>query len=115
MSYKKRTKGDDYEEQIAIKNTTITTEINNNENINDDNNYNIEQNIDDVIQAFNYFDMNHNGRINISELKQALSYFGNKMTEDEINNIFRSVGIDQNNNEDIDYINLINILNNNNN
>ena len=115
MSYKKRTKGDDYEEQITIKNTTITTEINNNENINDDNNYyNNEQNIDDVIHAFKYFDMNRNGRINISELKHALSYFGNKMTEDEINNIFRSVGIDQSNNEDIDYISLINILNNNN-
>ena len=99
MSYKRGRKDNDYNQEITITKTTITQER--------DNNYNNED-LDEVVKAFEYFDMNHSGRINIYELKKVLSSFGNVMTDDEINNIFRAAGIDQDDNEDIDYIKFIN-------
>ena len=99
MSNRRTKKGNDYDQEITITKTTITQER--------DNNYNNED-LDEVVKAFEYFDMNHSGRINIYELKKVLSSFGNVMTDDEINNIFRAAGIDKDDKEDIDYIKFIN-------
>ena len=99
MSNRRTKKGNDYDQEITITKTTITQER--------DNNYNNED-LDEVVKAFEYFDMNHSGRINIYELKKVLSSFGNVMTDDEINNIFIAAGIDQDDKEDIDYIKFIN-------
>ena len=85
MSNRRTKKGNDYDQEITITKTTITQER--------DNNYNNED-LDEVVKAFEYFDMNHSGRINIYELKKVLSSFGNVMTDDEINNIFIAAGID---------------------
>ncbi len=47
------------------------------------NNYE-EENLEELIKAFEYFDIEHTGKINTSDLIKALSTFGNVMTEDEI-------------------------------
>ena len=99
MSNRRTKKGNDYDQEITITKTTITQER--------DNNYNNED-LDEIVKAFEYFDMNHSGRINIYELKKVLSSFGNVMTDDEINNIFIAAGIDKDDKEDIDYIKFIN-------
>ena len=104
MSNRRTKKGNDYDQEITITKTTITKEIDKGER---DDNCNNED-LDEVVKAFEYFDMNHSGRINIYELKNVLSSFGNVMTDDEINNIFRAAGIDKDDNEDIDYIKFIN-------
>ena len=78
-------------------------------NKNNENNYD-EEEIQDVIKAFNYFDMNNNGKINISEIKQILTNYGDIMTENEINNILTTSGIDQNTNENINYMEFINFF-----
>ena len=104
MSHRRANKDNDYDQKITITKTTITQEIDKGER---DGNYNNED-LDEVVKAFEYFDINHSGRINIYELKKVLSSFGNVMTDDEINNIFRAAGIDQDDNEDIDYIKFIN-------
>ena len=107
MSYNRKRK-DNYEQNITITKTKITSE-NKYEN---NNNYNNED-LDEVIKAFEYFDMNHNGRMSISELKRVLSYFGDKMSDEEIINIFRAAGIDYNSDDDIDYMKFIDFWINN--
>ena len=107
MSYRRQKKENDYNQQISITKTSITKEVNNDEDKNKYNNYD-EQSLNDVIKAFEYFDMDHRGKISISELIKVLSSFGNIMTEEEIFNIFRTAGIDLNNSEEIDYIQFIN-------
>ena len=106
MSYRRAKRDNDYDQKITITKTTITQEIDTGER-GEFNNYNNED-LNEVIKAFEYFDINHNGKINIYELKNVLSTFGNVMTDDEINNIFRAAGIDKDDNEDIDYIKFIN-------
>ena len=64
--------------------------------------------ITEVINAFKYFDNRNNGKVDINNLKYYLSQFGNKMNEDEINNIFKKANIDLNNNKELDYIQMIN-------
>ena len=108
MSYNRKRKDKDYQQKITITKTTITRE-NKYEN---NNNYNNED-LDDVIKAFEYFDINHNGRMNIAELKRVLLYFGDKMSDEEINNIFRAAGIDFNSDDDIDYMKFIDFWINN--
>ena len=108
MSYNRQRKNNDFEQKITITKTTITK----NSQKEKDKTY-INEELDDVIKAFEYFDINHNGRMNISELKRVLSYFGDKMSEDEIINIFRSAGIDYNSDDDIDYIRFIDFWVNN--
>ena len=104
MSYRRPKKENDY---ISITKTTITKEIDNDEDKNQSNNYD-EESLNDVIKAFEYFDINHRGKISLSELIKVLSSFGNIMTEEEIINIFRTAGIDLNNTEEIDYIQFVN-------
>ena len=77
----------------------IKKEENDNNKIND----NIDDGMDEVIKAFEYFDVNHNGKINISDLTKILSTFGNTMDEEEMNKIFKSAGIVINDNQEIDY------------
>ncbi len=72
------------------------------------NDYN-DNNIDDVIKAFEYFDINHTGKINIEDLTKALASFGDVMTEEEMEKIFREAGININNpEEEVDYMKFIN-------
>lgn len=70
-------------------------------------------NINEVINAFKYFDRKNNGKVDIKDLKYSLTHFGDKMTEDEINNIFKKINIDSNPNSknDLDYIQIINFFN----
>ena len=103
MSYKIPGKERVYNRQIEITKKVILTQK---EDKNDYNNNN-EENLDDIIKAFEYFDSNHNGKINISELKKVLSTFGEIMTLDEINNVLRSANIDLND-EEINYKEFIN-------
>ena len=108
MSYNRKRKDKGYEQKITTTKTTITRE----NKYGNNNNYNNED-LDDVIKAFEYFDMNHNGRMSISELKRVLSFFGDKMSEEEIINIFRAAGIDHNSDDDIDYMKFIDFWINN--
>ncbi len=70
------------------------------------NNYE-EENLEELIKAFEYFDIEHTGKINTSDLIKALSTFGNVMTEDEIYNIFKTAGIELNSDKVINYIQFI--------
>ena len=105
MSYRRPQKDDYYNKKITITKTTITKETN--KEVTQPNDYN-EEELNDVIKAFEYFDINHNGKINISELMNVLSTFGNKMTEDELYKIFRDAGIELDTNEELDYIKFVN-------
>ena len=89
------------------KNKKIEKVISNNDNPEELNNYN-EDNINEVIKAFEYFDINNSGKINISDLTKALSTFGDIMTEEEMYKIFREAGININTDEEIDYIKFLN-------
>ena len=89
------------------KNKKIEKVISNNDNPDELNNYN-EDNINEVIKAFEYFDINNSGKINISDLTKALSTFGDIMTEEEMYKIFREAGININTDEEIDCIKFIN-------
>ena len=107
MSYNRKRKDNNYEQKITITKTTITSDkYENNKNYNN-------EDLDDVIKAFEYFDIYHNGRMSISELKRVLSYFGDKMSDEEIINIFRAAGIDYNSDDDIDYMKFIDFWINN--
>ena len=105
MSYRRPQKDNYYNQKITITKTTITKETN--KEVTKPNDYN-EEELNDVIKAFEYFDINHNGKINISELMNVLSTFGNKMTEDELYKIFRDAGIELDTNEELDYIKFVN-------
>ena len=91
------------EEEISIP------DINQKENeIKEFNDYNEDNSIDDVIKAFEYFDINHTGKMDIEELTKVLSTFGDIMTQEEMFKIFREAGFNINNEEKIDYIKFIN-------
>ena len=68
---------------------------------------NNKEDLNNVIQAFKYFETNNNGEVNISELKKVLTTYGDIMDEDEIYKIFRSAGIENNNNDNLDYIQFV--------
>ena len=106
MSYRK------FNKETNDENTIEEVEINNKiEDYykNNENNYD-EEEMKDVIKAFEYFDMNNNGKINISEIKQILTSYGDIMTENEINNILITSGIEQNIKENINYMEFINFF-----
>ena len=107
MSNRRPKKGNEYNKNSSITKTKISKEINNDEDINGFDEYE-DGNLNDIINAFEYFDINHDGKIPISELVKILTSFGNVMTEEEINKIFLSAGIDQTNNKEINYIQFIN-------
>ena len=89
------------ENEINIKNKEITIENKENTNINE------------VINAFKYFDRKKNGKIELSDLKYTLTHLGNKMTEEEFDKIFKKANVDINQNIDLDYMKIINFFNNN--
>ena len=99
-----------YDSQNGNEKKFYETAKDNFNNINEDNNDN-QYNLDDVVKSFNYFDINQNGKVGLLELKKILCNFGQKMTEEEFDKILKSVGIDQNNidDENIDYMELINL------
>jgi calmodulin len=63
-------------------------------------------NVDEMITAFQYFDKNHDGFISISELKFILTCNGEKMSNDEVKEIFDMC--DLNKDGKIDYKEFVN-------
>ena len=84
---------------------------NNYQNENNGEDHDINEN--DVIQSFNYFDINHNGKINVDEIKEILKSFGDKMTEEEIYRIFKLFNIKRGKNGYMDYFEFLENLKNN--
>ena len=95
------------EKKEEVKQNQINENINENNKENKNENNNNDNNLDDIIKAFAYFDINHDGKINVSDLSNILSSFGETMTEEEMNNIFKSAGIQLESNEEIDYMKFI--------
>ncbi len=96
---------DDYKTKRNYKNGINGNSVNNSDF--NDNNEN------EIVESFKYFDINNEGKVNIDEIKQILTSFGDKMTEEEFNKIFQSVNINIDKNGFIDYINFINAWKNN--
>ena len=96
---------DDYKTKRNYKNGINGNSVNNSDF--NDNNEN------EIVESFKYFDINSEGKVNIDEIKQILTSFGDKMTEEEYNKIFQSVNINIDKNGYIDYINFINAWKNN--
>ena len=84
----------------------------NNDYQNENNIQNPDYNENDIIQSFNYFDINHNGKINVEEIKEILKSFGEKMTEEEINRIFKLFNINVDKNGFMDYTEFLELLKN---
>ena len=84
-------------------------ETNNNSNEYDINEYNES----DIIKSLQYFDMDNNGKVNINELKAILTSFGNKMSEEEFEKIFRTFNCNLDNKDFINYYELLNMFENN--
>ena len=83
-----------------------------NDNINQNGNSS-DFNENDVVEAFKYFDISHNGKINVDEMREILKSFGEMMTEEEINRIFKTLNINEDKNGYMDYIEFLNLLKNN--
>ena len=61
--------------------------------------YNLSKNsmsTDDIINAFEIFDKNHDGTISINEFKHILMALGQKFSEDEVNEIITEIDLDNN-------------------
>ena len=61
--------------------------------------YNLSKNsmsTDDIINAFEIFDRNHDGTISINEFKHILMDLGQKFSEDEVNEIITEIDLDNN-------------------
>ena len=55
---------------------------------------NPESSKEEIIEAFEYFDRDGRGNINKDELKIILTKLGTPMSEEEVNEIFREAGLD---------------------
>ena len=53
-----------------------------------------ESSKEEIIEAFEYFDRDGRGNINKDELKIILTKLGTPMSEEEVNEIFREAGLD---------------------
>ena len=51
---------------------------------------------DDIINAFQIFDRNHDGTISINEFKHILMDLGQKFSENEVNEIIKEIDLDDN-------------------
>ena len=51
---------------------------------------------DDIINAFEIFDKNHDGTLSINEFKHILMDLGQKFSEDEVNEIITEIDLDKN-------------------
>ena len=50
---------------------------------------------DDIINAFEIFDKNHDGTISINEFKHILMDLGQKLSEDEVEEIFQDIDFNE--------------------
>ena len=73
----------------------------NNQNGNYDQNQDYNEN--DVFEAFKYFDIYHNGKVNVDEIKEILKSFGENMSEEEVDKIFKSLNINGDDKGFMDY------------
>ena len=90
---KNRVKKGNKKEQVQEKekdNKTENFEQNNNDFDFNENDENI------ILKAFQHFDVDNSGKINVEEIKHVLTFLGDIMSEEEVNNFFKSVEIDQN-------------------
>ena len=53
-----------------------------------------ESSKEEIIEAFEYFDRDGRGTINKDELRVILTKLGTPMTEEEVNEIFKEAGLD---------------------
>ena len=53
-----------------------------------------ESSKEEIIEAFEYFDRDGRGTINKDELRVILTKLGTPMSEEEVNEIFREAGLD---------------------
>lgn len=60
--------------------------------------------IDDLINAFQFFDKNGTNKINFNQFKHNLKFMGDSLTEEEINTLKEEFNIDEEGN--LNYINL---------
>ena len=100
MSYKRTRKGNNSDQ---ITKSTKTTSVKQKIYSQDDGEDYDNVDLDDIFQAFEYFDTNRSGRIKLSELKQILSKFGDIMSDEEIEKIFLAYGV-KNKDDDNEYI-----------
>jgi len=71
-----------------------------------------EEDNNELIESFKFFDKNNDGTISIKEMKYILTFLGDKMDEDEVNDIFKK--IDLNDNGSINYTEFVQFWNKNN-
>ena len=72
-----------------------------------------EDNESEITKSFNYFDINHSGKVNIDEIKRALISYGDIMTDEEFDKIFKCLNINIDDNGLIDYEEFIKMMKNN--
>ena len=85
--------------RIKKENKKEKEEINKIENIDEQikNEFDFNENDENIIlKAFQHFDVDNSGKINVEEIKHVLTFLGDIMSEDEVNNFFKSVEIDKN-------------------
>lgn len=51
--------------------------------------------VDEVVQAFQIFDINGSGKITVDEMKTILLKFTNEFNEDDVNALFELIDVDQ--------------------
>ena len=68
-----------------------------------------EEEINELLKAFQFFDGEGSGFIEINYLKKAITSFGDKISEEDFNNIIEKV-ITDNTGKKLDYRDLINII-----
>ena len=69
---------------------------------------NNDETVDDLIEAFKFWDTDNSGRVSTDDIKKALTTLGDKLTEDEINALVKEA--DPNNIGAIDYEHYAKIL-----
>ncbi len=85
--------------RIKKENKKEKEEINKIENTDEQikNEFDFNENDENIIlKAFQHFDVDNSGKINVEEIKHVLTFLGDIMSEDEVNNFFKSVEIDKN-------------------
>ena len=73
----------------------------------------IEDNESEITKSFNYFDINHTGKVNIDDIRKALILFGDGMTDEEFDKIFKGLNINIDDNGLIDYEEFLKMMKNN--
>ena len=71
-----------------------------------------EEDNNEIIESFKFFDKNNDGTISTKELKYILTFLGDKMDENEVKEIFNQIDI--NNDGNINYTEFVNFWNKNN-